>query len=68
MNQLQGMLGDPSVVSIRGQCEEFSKRLNTFSRLLDEWLKVQKGWMHLEPIFTSEDIMHQMPLEGKYFG
>jgi dynein heavy chain len=34
---------------------------------MEEWLKFQKTWMYLSPIFTSEDIMFQMPIEGKKF-
>lgn len=31
------------------------------------WLKVQRSWMYLQPIFDSEDIMKQLPAEGKRF-
>jgi dynein heavy chain len=57
--------------SFIGPFEERTKKwessLLKIQDVLDLWLAVQVTWMYLEPIFSSEDIMKQMPLEGKMF-
>jgi len=37
------------------------------SDILEQWVVLQRQWMYLEPIFSSEDIMQQLPLEAKRF-
>jgi dynein heavy chain len=34
---------------------------------LDQWIKCQRGWMYLEPIFASEDIKKKMEKEKNKF-
>lgn len=35
--------------------------------VLEEWLTCQRSWLYLEPIFSSDDINRQLPVEGKRY-
>jgi dynein heavy chain len=47
--------------------DNWNTKLNTVSDVLEEWMKLQRSWMYLQPIFDSDDIMKQLPQEGKRF-
>ena len=49
------------------ECVGWEEQLKYGQAMLDEWVKVQRTWMYLEPIFASEDMMRQLPLEAKRF-
>ncbi len=34
---------------------------------MEEWALCQRSWLYLEPIFSSDDIMRQLPVEGKRY-
>ena len=63
----QTMRGSPFVKGIKEECEGWQHQLMYGQEMLDEWIKVQRTWMYLEPIFSSEDIMRQLPTEARRF-
>ncbi|KAK0077358.1 hypothetical protein PV326_010096, partial [Microctonus aethiopoides] len=63
----QTMRGSPFVKAFENEMENWEMKLISMQDIIDQWLTCQATWMYLEPIFSSEDIMRQMPVEAKNF-
>jgi dynein heavy chain len=63
----QTMKGSPYARYFLDQIIKWEDTLQKTQDNVEMWLKVQGIWMYLEPVFSSEDIMKQMPVEGNKF-
>ena len=63
----QSMRASPFIGPLEKEALDWDETLNRLQEVVDNWLACQATWQYLEPIFTSPDIMKQMPEEGDKF-
>jgi hypothetical protein len=55
------------VSGVQKEVDTLSCSLRLLSDTLDEYMELQRTWMHLEPIFGAQDIQRQLPEESRQF-
>ena len=65
--QAQTMHSSAYIKPFEEEMKAWEDKLLSMQDILDAWLRCQESWLYLEPIFNSEDIMKQMPVEGRKF-
>jgi dynein heavy chain len=64
---LQTMLSSPYILTFMQRARNWKQTIKSVQELLDEWLLCQQRWVYLAPIFSSEDINRQLPVEGRKY-
>ncbi|KAG8436117.1 hypothetical protein GDO86_007286 [Hymenochirus boettgeri] len=63
----QSMAFSPFKKPFEERISTWEGKLRLTQDVLEEWLACQRSWLYLEPIFSSEDINRQLPVEGKRY-
>ncbi|KAM9362199.1 LOW QUALITY PROTEIN: dynein axonemal heavy chain 1 [Symphorus nematophorus] len=63
----QSMSFSPFKKTFEGRINTWESKLRMTKDVLEEWLTCQCSWLYLEPIFSSDDINQQLPVEAKRY-
>ncbi|XP_078270493.1 dynein axonemal heavy chain 1 [Rhinoraja longicauda] len=63
----QSMAFSPFKKAYESRISSWENKLRMTQDVLEEWLQCQRSWIYLEPIFSSDDINRQLPVESKRY-
>ena len=67
IGKLSSISSSPNIKSLEAEINNMKNNMIKNQDIIDIWIKVQKSWQYLQPIFASDDIQKQMPREyAKY--
>ena len=61
------MRASPYIKAVLNKANQLESKIVIIQDTLEGWIKCQRGWMYLEPIFSSDDIKKKMPAETNKF-
>lgn len=64
---VQSMSFSPFKKPFADRISQWETKLRTMQEVLEAWMTCQRSWLYLEPIFGSDDIVKQLPVESKRF-
>lgn len=57
---IQGIRASPFYRKFKSQVDAHEQKLDLIQTILDNWVKFQRLWLYLQPIFKSDDIKKQL--------
>lgn len=57
----------PQIKAVLHKAQALEAKIVLIQDSLENWIKCQRGWMYLEPIFSSDDIKKKMATEKMKF-
>ena len=67
LTQFIVMKQNPNIRHMRSEVDKTENKLRGCQDMFDEWVKCQRDWIYLEPIFSSEEIAKEMPESSRKF-
>ncbi|XP_068171919.1 dynein axonemal heavy chain 1 [Antennarius striatus] len=64
---MQSMSFSPFKKHFEDRISTWERKLTLTRDVLEEWLICQRCWLHLEPIFNSDDINQELPVERQRY-